>query len=66
MLIVHGNGWFTLCGHLSHFGIQDGQVVNGGDMIGQAGFSGFSTGPHLHFEVRFEGQYADPCAFLHC
>lgn len=43
---------FTLYGHLSYVGVQAGQVVRAGDMIGSVGASGIARGPHLHFEVR--------------
>lgn len=66
VLIAHGDGWFTLYGHLSQFVVRDGDVVRRGDPIGLSGSTGFSTGPHLHYEVRYSQQTLDPCAFLGC
>jgi murein DD-endopeptidase MepM/ murein hydrolase activator NlpD len=66
VLIAHGGGWFTLYGHMTDFAIQDGQTVARGDQIGWSGSTGFSTGPHLHFEIRHDQDYEDPCAWLTC
>ena len=66
ILLIHGNGYATLYGHLSTFAVQDGQVVKRGEMIGQVGSTGFSTGPHLHFEIRYQTDYIDPCAEIKC
>lgn len=66
VVVMHGNGFVTLYGHLSAFGVQDGQVVKRGDLVGLAGSTGFSTGSHLHFEIRQESQYLDPCVFIGC
>jgi peptidase M23-like protein len=66
VVIIHGNGFVTLYGHLSAFAVQDGQVVRRGDLVGLVGSTGFSTGPHLHFEIRHENTYLDPCAFIGC
>ena len=65
-LVIHGNGYATLYGHLRDFAVPDGAVVKRGDPIGFIGSTGFSTGPHLHFEVRYETSYLDPCAELRC
>lgn len=65
-VIVHGNGFVSLYGHLQGFAVEDGQVVRRGDMIGQVGSSGFSTGSHLHFEIRHDNVYLDPCVYLGC
>ena len=66
VMVVHGNGYATLYGHLSDFAVQDGQVLKKGDQVGFLGSSGFSTGPHLHFEIRYDKDYVDPCAELKC
>ena len=66
ILLVHGNGYATLYAHLSSFGVTEGQVVRRGEMIGQVGSTGFSTGPHLHFEIRYLKDNIDPCAELNC
>jgi len=64
VLVTHGNGWFTLCGHLSDYVVPNGQVVQRGQPIARSGSTGFSTGPHLHFEIRRGQTPVDPCAYL--
>lgn len=64
ILIDHGNGYITLYAHLSVIQIVDGQRVNRGDVIGQMGSTGRSTGTHLHFEVRQSGVLLNPLSFL--
>ena len=64
VIITHGNGYSSLYGHLHDVTVTDGQLVQRGDQIAHEGTTGNSTGPHLHFEVRREGGYLDPCPFL--
>ena len=59
-MIDHGNGYVTLYAHLSLIQVQVGQTVKRGDVIGQMGSTGRSTGTHLHFEIRRGGVYDDP------
>lgn len=66
IIVTHGNGFATLYAHLSGINVSKGQVVHRGDRIGSEGSSGFSTGPHLHFEVRRNGAYLNPCSFIGC
>jgi murein DD-endopeptidase MepM/ murein hydrolase activator NlpD len=63
-IITHGNGYATLYGHLRDLVVKDGDLVQRGDLIAHEGTTGNSTGPHLHFEVRKDGGYLDPCPFL--
>lgn len=55
VVIDHDNGFVTLYAHLSTIGVVEGQTVNRGDVIGQMGSTGRSTGIHLHFEIRRKG-----------
>jgi len=64
VLIDHGNGYVTLYAHMSVVSVQVGQTVRRGDVIGQVGSTGRSTGPHLHFEVRHGGVNEDPTSYL--
>jgi murein DD-endopeptidase MepM/ murein hydrolase activator NlpD len=63
-VIDHGGGMATLYGHQSSIVVSAGQHVNAGDVIGYIGSTGFSTGPHLHFEVRINGNTVDPAPYL--
>lgn len=60
ILVRHYNGLETLYGHLTSRNVEVGQLVKAGQMIGLGGNTGRSTGPHLHFEVRYEGNAIDP------
>jgi murein DD-endopeptidase MepM/ murein hydrolase activator NlpD len=62
--ISHGNGLATRFGHLSAISVKVGQVVRIGEMVGRIGSTGLSTGPHLHYETRVNGQAVDPQKFL--
>lgn len=64
ILIDHGNGkLITLYGHLSDYNVSEGDTVQKGDVIGYVGNTGYSTGAHLHFEVRVKGSAVDPLSF---
>lgn len=60
IMIDHGNGYHTLYAHLSSILVKCGQSVSKGSVIGYTGNTGNSTGPHLHFEVRYNGGYINP------
>lgn len=60
IMIDHGNGYQTLYAHLSQVSARCGQSVSQGQLIGYAGSTGNSTGPHLHFEVRYMGGFVNP------
>lgn len=60
VMIDHGNGWQTLYAHLSQVNVKCGSNIGQGGTIGLAGSTGNSTGPHLHFEIRFEGGFVNP------
>ncbi len=59
-MIDHGNGYQTLYAHQSAISVSCGQSVSRGQYIGAIGSTGNSTGPHLHFEVRYEGGWISP------
>jgi len=62
--IDHGNGLSTRYGHLSKIIAKVGQSVQIGQVIGEVGSTGRSTGPHLHYETRIDGEAVDPQKFL--
>ena len=64
VIIDHGNGLATLYGHCSKLLAKVGQTVQAGDIIALSGSTGRSTGPHLHFEVRVNGERTNPRAYL--
>ena len=64
VIIDHGNGMTTLYAHCSELYVKDGDVVERGQPISAVGSTGFSTGPHLHFELRANGEPVDPAAYL--
>ena len=64
VVIDHRNGFVTTYSHLSRFFFGQGQLVAKGTMIGRNGSTGYSTGPHLHFEVFRNGYFVNPLNFL--
>ena len=64
IIIDHGNEFITLYGHLTEVDVEVGDVVKKGDLIGHMGSTGFSTGDHLHFEIRYQGYYLNPAAYV--
>lgn len=64
VIIDHGNGYETLYGHASELAVSAGQYVNQGDTVAYIGSTGFSTGPHLHFEIRINGEKVDPLDYV--
>jgi murein DD-endopeptidase MepM/ murein hydrolase activator NlpD len=62
--INHGNGFVTRYAHASRLGVNVGDIVEKGQLIGNVGSTGRSTGPHLHFEVRLAGHPLNPDLFL--
>lgn len=64
IIINHGDGIQTLYAHCSNLYVKQGQYVNQGDIIGAMGSTGNSTGTHLHFEIRINGQYVNPANYI--
>jgi hypothetical protein len=62
--VDHGNGLSTRYGHLSEINVKLGEQVKIGQVIGEVGSTGRSTGPHLHYETRIDGEAVDPQKFL--
>ncbi len=64
IMIDHGGGIISLYGHCSSLIAAADQVVARGEIIAKVGSTGWSTGPHVHFEVRENGDYVDPKPYL--
>jgi len=64
VVIDHGTGWQTLYAHMFVVGVECGQSVEQGEVIGQLGTTGASSGPHLHFEMTYNATRVNPWDFL--
>ena len=64
IVIDHANGFASYYAHLSNFYVTAGQAVERGQVVGAVGNTGWSTGPHLHFEIRYEHVLQNPRAYL--
>lgn len=64
VIIDHGSNLTTLYGHTSQIYVTEGETVQRGQAIAAVGSTGFSTGPHLHFEVRYDGDPVNPVNYL--
>jgi murein DD-endopeptidase MepM/ murein hydrolase activator NlpD len=64
IIIDHGNGFVTLYAHLNSIFVKPGESVAAGQQIGSVGNTGNSTGPHLHFEIRYQGVPRNPLNYL--
>jgi len=64
VVLDHGNGLATFYAHLSKILVKEGQAVGSGQILGNVGSTGRSTGPHLHYEVHKNGKAINPKPFL--
>ncbi|MBR1739968.1 MAG: peptidoglycan DD-metalloendopeptidase family protein [Ruminococcus sp.] len=64
VIIDHGNEFITLYGHMCQVDVEVGDVVKQGDVIGHMGSTGFSTGDHVHFEIRYQGFIVNPAYYV--
>jgi murein DD-endopeptidase MepM/ murein hydrolase activator NlpD len=64
LLLTHAYGFKTAYGHLSKFAVRSGEFVNKGQVIAYVGSTGRSTGPHLHYEVRYLTKWLNPTSFM--
>ena len=64
LIVDHGGGMSTLYGHCSNIVVKVGDVVKKGQKIAEVGSTGWSTGPHLHFEVRVDGKHTNPKPYV--
>lgn len=62
--INHGDGYSTLYGHMTHYIVSAGQTVSKGEVIGYVGSTGWSTGPHLHFTIYYNGSTVNPMNYI--
>jgi hypothetical protein len=64
VIVEHGDDWRSYYAHLTEIVVEVGQEVRQGELLGGAGTTGYSTGPHLHFEIRYKGRPVDPHIYL--
>ncbi|KJR46923.1 hypothetical protein UF75_2672 [Desulfosporosinus sp. I2] len=64
VIVDHGKGLSSMYPHQSKIAVPNGQNLNAGELVGYVGSTGWSTGPHLHFEVRVNGNPTDPLAYF--
>jgi len=64
VMVDHGDGWRSLYAHCDSMNVEPGQRVEAGEQLGSVGSTGRSTGPHLHLEIRHQGQRVNPAEVL--
>ena len=64
VVVDHGNGFVTKYAHMHKIYVKKGEYVDVGNVLGEVGNTGRSTGPHLHYEVLFQGKNVDPMPFI--
>jgi len=65
IMINHQDGWISRYLHMNSFAVSDGEWVAAGQVIGYCGTTGGSTGPHLHFEIQYNGVYKNPADYIY-
>lgn len=64
VIIDHGDGFRSLYAHMTHYVVEEGQFVGQGQKIGEVGSTGYSNGPHLHFEIHYNGATVNPAEYV--
>jgi murein DD-endopeptidase MepM/ murein hydrolase activator NlpD len=64
VMVDHGDGWKSLYAHCEELNVEEGQRVEAGELLGTVGSTGRSTGPHVHLEIRYQGNRVDPAEVL--
>ena len=64
VIVQHENDMQTYYAHLNEISVSNGQYVGHGELLGTVGTTGYSTGPHLHFELRVGGNPVDPAQYM--
>ncbi len=64
VIIDHGDGFRSLYAHMTHYVVEEGQLVGQGQKIGEVGSTGYSNGPHLHFEIHYNGSTVNPAEYV--
>jgi murein DD-endopeptidase MepM/ murein hydrolase activator NlpD len=62
--IDHGDGFVSICMHMTHYIVKKGDTVEAGQVIGYMGSTGTSTGNHLHFGITYKGNYVNPAKYI--
>ncbi|MGB8019905.1 MAG: peptidoglycan DD-metalloendopeptidase family protein [Candidatus Nanopelagicales bacterium] len=63
-LVAHGNGVYSMYAHMSRFGAREGETLRAGEAVGYVGSTGYSTGPHLHFEIHIGAKPYNPMGWF--
>ncbi|MBR6824949.1 MAG: M23 family metallopeptidase, partial [Oscillospiraceae bacterium] len=64
VVVNHLDGYSSLYGHMTHYTVSEGDYVERGEIIGYVGSTGYSTGPHLHFTIYYNGSTVNPMNYI--